>query len=66
MLQDNILEKLILKLDQTPLVLISASKVTMATTGPDMISTIYLGFSFFWWFPKVNFYRPCWASGSKG
>ena len=46
-LQHNILEELILNLDQTPLALVSASKVNMGPAGSHTVSTIYLNFSFF-------------------
>ena len=54
-LQCNIPEKYILNLDQTPLALVSTSKVTMAPTGSHTISAIYLGFSFFNGIQRSNF-----------
>ena len=56
-LQHNILEVevLILNLDQTPLALASAFKVTMASTGSHTLSIIYLGFSFFNGFQRSSF-----------
>ena len=53
-LQHNISEEVILNLDQTPLGLVSASKVTMTPTGSYAVSTIYLGFSFFNGFQRSN------------
>ena len=54
MLQQNIPE-LILNLDQTPLALASVYKVTMASTGSQKVSTIYLGLLFFNGFRGSNF-----------
>ena len=54
-LQHNIPEELILNLDQTPLPLVSASKVTMAPTGSHTVSIIDLGFSYFNGFQRSNF-----------
>ena len=54
-LQCNIPEEYIWNLDQTPFLLVSASKETMEPTGWHTISTIYLGFSFFNGFQRSNF-----------